>query len=131
LVPDPARHLSEKVEEETVHNPHRTFDHPIRRLRGLIYVDTAGTLRTVDSRFVSPVRHGLDIGLAYDWSTLVAEFFPPIRKIVIDCQKQGDLQKLEHDPDKWTPVFQKNHAPPKYLGMIRFNLIGSWSRKRR
>src|SRR3984957_17777067 len=34
---------------------------------------------------------------------------------------------LEHDPEKWKPVFRKDHAPSKNWTMIRFNLIGSWS----
>jgi hypothetical protein len=24
------------------------------------------------------------------------------------------FQKLEHDPEKWNPVFRKDHAPSKY-----------------
>jgi hypothetical protein len=35
---------------------------------------------------------------------------------------------LEHDPEKWEPVFGKDHAQTKSWTMIRFNLIGSWSR---
>jgi hypothetical protein len=25
---------------------------------------------------------------------------------------------LEHDPEKWKPVFRKDHAPPKYRSAI-------------
>jgi hypothetical protein len=30
-------------------------------------------------------------------------------------QQQGQIGKieLEHDPEKWTPVFRNDHAPPK------------------
>jgi hypothetical protein len=27
--------------------------------------------------------------------------------------------RSEHDPEKWTPVFRKDHAPAKIYGMIR------------
>jgi hypothetical protein len=29
-----------------------------------------------------------------------------------DCRL---LQRLEHDPEKWMPVFRKDHAPTKKL----------------
>jgi hypothetical protein len=29
---------------------------------------------------------------------------------------------LEHDPEKWKPVFRKDHAPPKSLSTNRLNL---------
>jgi hypothetical protein len=31
-----------------------------------------------------------------------------------------------HDPEKWTAVFRKDHAPPKYLDHDPFQLDGSW-----
>jgi hypothetical protein len=33
--------------------------------------------------------------------------------------------RIEHDPEKWEPVFRKDHAQQKDEIMIRFNLIGS------
>src|SRR5689334_25443200 len=35
--------------------------------------------------------------------------------------------RTKADPEKRTPVFRKDHAPPNIQTMIRFNLIGSWS----
>ncbi|HUD85823.1 MAG TPA: hypothetical protein VMR17_05190, partial [Xanthobacteraceae bacterium] len=29
---------------------------------------------------------------------------------------------LEHDPEKWTPVFGKDHAPPKCQSASGFNM---------
>jgi hypothetical protein len=37
-------------------------------------------------------------------------------------------QWLEHDPEKWNPVFRKDHAPPKFWSAksIQSEAIGAW-----
>ena len=35
------------------------------------------------------------------------------------------LGSLEHDPEKWEPVFRKDHAQTRDQIMMRFNLIAS------
>jgi hypothetical protein len=47
--------------------------------------------------------------------------------VTSSSRKNGYTPLLEHDPEKWMPVFRKDHAPAKNQAMIRFNLIGSWS----
>jgi hypothetical protein len=36
----------------------------------------------------------------------------------------GERCLLEHDPEKWNPVFGKDHAQSKIQTLIRFNWIG-------
>jgi hypothetical protein len=41
----------------------------------------------------------------------------------IDCRVKGcDMTLLEHDPEKWIPVFGKDHAPPKCQSGNRFDM---------
>jgi hypothetical protein len=41
----------------------------------------------------------------------------------IDCRVKGcDMPLLEHDPEKWIPVFGKDHASPKCQSGSRFDM---------
>jgi uncharacterized protein YjeT (DUF2065 family) len=40
-------------------------------------------------------------------------FLPPVLAIWIAWTPTGRGATLEHDPEKWKPVFRKDHAPPK------------------
>ena len=36
----------------------------------------------------------------------------PKRVGAVDARIEADARDLEHDPEKWAPVFGKDHAPP-------------------
>src|SRR3954467_10700074 len=40
-------------------------------------------------------------------------------------------RSIEHDPEKWKPVFGKDHAQTKSQTLIRLNRIKVWARARK
>jgi hypothetical protein len=51
--------------------------------------------------------------------------FPPKCPVRFNGRGHFVAGWLEHDPEKWKPVFRKDHAQTKDEIMIRFNLIES------
>src|SRR5260370_1031104 len=44
---------------------------------------------------------------------MVEEVFSPVAAAGGRGPPQGQIQGLEHDPEKWVPVFRKDHAQTK------------------